>query len=76
MVRIVETGQDSPLLVDAQLRQGGRRHSNLPVGLRWQTKSEAEEELERATMGHEPDSLILTSRQHIDIGCPDAFCHL
>jgi hypothetical protein len=27
-------------------------------------------------MGHEPDSRILTSYQHINIGCPDAFCHL
>ena len=27
-------------------------------------------------MGHEPDSLILTSCQHSDIGCPDALGHL
>src|SRR5919204_38153 len=76
VVRIVETDQDSLLPVDTQLRQGGRRYGKLPVGLGWHTKSEAEEELERATMGHEPDGLILTSDQHIDIGCLDALCHL
>jgi hypothetical protein len=27
-------------------------------------------------MGYESDSLILTSYEHIDIGCPDAFCYL
>ena len=76
MVRIVETDQDSLLPVDTQLRQGGRSHGKLPVGLGWQTKSEAEEELERAAMSHEPDSLLLTNCQHIGIGCPDAFGHL
>jgi hypothetical protein len=60
VVRIVETGQDRPLLVDPQLREGGRRHGELPVGQGWQTESEAEEELQGATMGHEPNRLVLT----------------
>src|SRR5215471_15280310 len=75
-MRIVETGQDSPLLIDTQLRQRGRSHGKLPVGLGPQTESETEEELQRATMGYESDRLLLTGYQQTGIDCPDAFCHL
>src|SRR5262245_60640866 len=34
VVRIVETGQDRPLLIDTQLRQGSGSHGKLPVRLR------------------------------------------
>jgi hypothetical protein len=76
MVRIVETGQDSPLLVNAQLREGGRRHGKLPVRLGLQTESEAEEELQGATMGHESDGLIWLGFSKPGIDLPDALCHL
>src|SRR5262245_12398282 len=76
VVRIVETGQDSPLLVHIQFRERGRRHGKLPVRLGLQTEGKAEEELQSATVGHESDGLIWSGFSKTGIDLPDALCHL